>query len=242
MKDYNVIGTHAAARRLPAAPGAAQARRALVDRRVRRVVPRPGRVHRGHRAARDAARRLRQDIIDIEGYVRGFRRRRPDVTTTVLRFAPFVGPDGRHHADALLRPAGRADHLRPRPAAAVHPRRRRARGPASARWSRTTRARSTWPAAGCSRFPGDPAGRPGRRPVLEPGMSAFAAFAKASGIASSSSTSSTCSCTAGSSTPRRLVEEFGFEPRRTAEAFDDLRPRPSATWAPAAAPPSRTAC
>ncbi|WP_026208269.1 NAD-dependent epimerase/dehydratase family protein [Catelliglobosispora koreensis] len=33
-----------------------------------------------------------RDILDIEGYVRGFRRRRPDVTATVLRFAPFAGP------------------------------------------------------------------------------------------------------------------------------------------------------
>ncbi|WP_117208375.1 NAD-dependent epimerase/dehydratase family protein [Allorhizocola rhizosphaerae] len=33
-----------------------------------------------------------RDILDIEGYVRGFRRRRADVTATVLRFAPFVGP------------------------------------------------------------------------------------------------------------------------------------------------------
>jgi UDP-glucose 4-epimerase len=33
-----------------------------------------------------------RDILDIEGYVRGFRRRRPNVTATVLRFAPFVGP------------------------------------------------------------------------------------------------------------------------------------------------------
>lgn len=32
-----------------------------------------------------------KDILDIEGYVRGFRRRRPDVTATVLRFAPFLG-------------------------------------------------------------------------------------------------------------------------------------------------------
>ena len=32
-----------------------------------------------------------RDILDIEGYVRGFRRRRPDVTATVLRFAPFIG-------------------------------------------------------------------------------------------------------------------------------------------------------
>jgi UDP-glucose 4-epimerase len=31
-----------------------------------------------------------RDILDIEGYVRGFRRRRPDVAATVLRFAPFL--------------------------------------------------------------------------------------------------------------------------------------------------------
>jgi UDP-glucose 4-epimerase len=32
-----------------------------------------------------------RDILDIEGYVRAFRRRRPDVVATVLRFVPFVG-------------------------------------------------------------------------------------------------------------------------------------------------------
>ena len=31
-----------------------------------------------------------RDILDIEGYVRGFRRRRPDVAATVLRFVPFL--------------------------------------------------------------------------------------------------------------------------------------------------------
>jgi UDP-glucose 4-epimerase len=31
-----------------------------------------------------------RDILDIEGYVRGFRRRRPEVAATVLRFAPLI--------------------------------------------------------------------------------------------------------------------------------------------------------
>jgi UDP-glucose 4-epimerase len=31
-----------------------------------------------------------RDILDIEGYVRGFRRRRPHASATVLRFAPFI--------------------------------------------------------------------------------------------------------------------------------------------------------
>jgi UDP-glucose 4-epimerase len=33
-----------------------------------------------------------RDASEIEGYVRSFGRRRPDVTVTVLRFANFVGP------------------------------------------------------------------------------------------------------------------------------------------------------
>jgi UDP-glucose 4-epimerase len=33
-----------------------------------------------------------KDAVEVEGYVRGFARRRPDVTLTVLRFTNFVGP------------------------------------------------------------------------------------------------------------------------------------------------------
>jgi UDP-glucose 4-epimerase len=33
-----------------------------------------------------------KDSIEVEGYVRGFSRRRPDVGVTTLRFANFVGP------------------------------------------------------------------------------------------------------------------------------------------------------
>ncbi len=33
-----------------------------------------------------------RDLIDIEGYVRGLARRRPDIATSILRFAPIVGP------------------------------------------------------------------------------------------------------------------------------------------------------
>jgi UDP-glucose 4-epimerase len=33
-----------------------------------------------------------KDAAEIEGYLRGFARRRPDVTTTVLRFCNYVGP------------------------------------------------------------------------------------------------------------------------------------------------------
>lgn len=33
-----------------------------------------------------------KDSVEVEGYVRGFTRRRPDVTVSTLRFANFVGP------------------------------------------------------------------------------------------------------------------------------------------------------
>jgi UDP-glucose 4-epimerase len=33
-----------------------------------------------------------KDTVEIEGYLRGFGRRRPDVSVTVLRFANFIGP------------------------------------------------------------------------------------------------------------------------------------------------------
>ena len=33
-----------------------------------------------------------KDSVEVEGYVRGFARRRPDVMVTVLRFANFLGP------------------------------------------------------------------------------------------------------------------------------------------------------
>ena len=33
-----------------------------------------------------------KDSVEVEGYVRGFARRRPDVTVTTLRFANFLGP------------------------------------------------------------------------------------------------------------------------------------------------------
>ena len=33
-----------------------------------------------------------KDAVEVEGYVRGFSRRRPDVDVTVLRFSNFIGP------------------------------------------------------------------------------------------------------------------------------------------------------
>src|SRR3954447_3046893 len=90
MKEQNVIGTM----QLLAAAQAARPLRKLVlrsstaaygasfkDPAVFTEDTEPRAVPRGSFA---------RDILDIEGYVRGFRRRRPDVAATVLRFAPFI--------------------------------------------------------------------------------------------------------------------------------------------------------
>ena len=39
-----------------------------------------------------------KDAVEIEGYVRGFSRRRTDVVVTMLRFSDFIGP----HIDTVL--------------------------------------------------------------------------------------------------------------------------------------------
>jgi len=90
MKEQNVIGTMPL---LAAAQGAPRLRKVVVrsstaaygasfrDPAVFTEDTEPRAVPRGSFA---------RDILDIEGYVRGFRRRRPQVAATVLRFAPFL--------------------------------------------------------------------------------------------------------------------------------------------------------
>ncbi|WP_067508784.1 NAD-dependent epimerase/dehydratase family protein [Actinoplanes sp. TFC3] len=90
MKEHNVIGTM---QLLAAAQGAPKLRKLVMrsstaaygasfrDPAVFTEDTEPRAVPRGSFA---------RDILDIEGYVRGFRRRRPEVAATVLRFAPFI--------------------------------------------------------------------------------------------------------------------------------------------------------
>jgi UDP-glucose 4-epimerase len=90
MKEQNVIGTM---QLLAAAQAAGPLRKLVVrsstaaygasfkDPAVFTEDTEPRAVPRGSFA---------RDILDIEGYVRGFRRRRPDVAATVLRFAPLI--------------------------------------------------------------------------------------------------------------------------------------------------------
>ncbi len=69
-----------------------------------------------------------KDSVEVEGYVRGFARRRPDVAVTTLRFANFVGPKVHTPLTSYFSLPVVPDRARLRPAAAVRPRARRARG------------------------------------------------------------------------------------------------------------------
>ncbi|WP_054815952.1 NAD-dependent epimerase/dehydratase family protein [Nocardia arizonensis] len=44
-----------------------------------------------------------RDMIEIEGFVRGLARRRPDIAASILRFAPIVGPRLAGHGVQYLR-------------------------------------------------------------------------------------------------------------------------------------------
>ncbi|HWG97960.1 MAG TPA: NAD-dependent epimerase/dehydratase family protein, partial [Pilimelia sp.] len=91
MKDQNVIGTMqllaacrqaAALRKLVLRSSTAAYGASFRDPAVFTEETQPREVPRGGFA---------RDILDVEGYVRDFRRRRPDVAATVLRLAPLIG-------------------------------------------------------------------------------------------------------------------------------------------------------
>lgn len=163
-----------------------------------------------------------KDVIEIEGYVRGFTRRRPDVTTTVLRLAPFVGPDAdttltRYFAlPAVPTVFGRDPRLQfihvddaleilVRSVVDNHNGTFNVAGPGVMLLSQAIR-------------------RAGRIavPVVEPGMSAFAAFVRASGIGDFSLDQLDLFVHGRVVDTTRLIEEFGFVPRSTQDAFEDL--------------------
>jgi UDP-glucose 4-epimerase len=92
MKEVNVIGTM----QLLAACQKAPSVRTLVLKSTTAVYGRSSRDPAV--AGEDAQPRsvpasgYAKDAVEVEGYVRGFGRRRPDVAVTVLRFTNFVGP------------------------------------------------------------------------------------------------------------------------------------------------------
>ncbi len=222
MKEQNVIGTMqllAACQRAPrlrkivvrsstAAYGASFRDPAVFTEETEpREVPRGG---------------FGRDILDIEGYVRGFRRRRPDVTATVLRFAPFIGStadttltrylsqpvvptifgrDARlqflHFDDAL--------EVLHRSVAEDHPGTYNVAGPGVLALSQAIR-------------------RAGRVavPVLEPGLSGAIALARAMGFGRYGLDQVDLFVHGRVVDTSRLEREYGFTPRSTADAFDDF--------------------
>jgi UDP-glucose 4-epimerase len=163
-----------------------------------------------------------KDVIEIEGYVRGFRRRRPDVITTVLRLAPFAGPVAdttltRYFALPVVPTVfGRDPRLQfihvddalevlVRSAVEDHAGTFNVAGPGVLLLSQAVRR----------------AGRLGV-PVIEPGLSAFAAFARASGLGAFSMDQLELFVHGRVVDVSRLIDEYGFVPRSTEEAFDDL--------------------
>jgi len=46
----------------------------------------------GHIIVKSGMPYFYDDAVEVEGYVRGFGRRRPDVSLTLLRFTNFIGP------------------------------------------------------------------------------------------------------------------------------------------------------
>jgi UDP-glucose 4-epimerase len=163
-----------------------------------------------------------KDINEIEGYVRGFTRRRPDVTTTVLRLAPFVGPDAdttltRYFAAPVVPTVFGRDprlqfiHIDDALEVLVR--------------SVVQEHRGTFNVAGPGVIVLSQAVRRAGRvsiPVVEPGMSAFAAFVKASGVGDFNLDQLELFVHGRVVDTTRLIEEFGFTPRSTEAAFDDL--------------------
>lgn len=92
MKEINVIGTM----QLLAACQRSDVVRRFVVKSTTTVYgssPRDPAVFTEEMAARSAPRSgYAKDAVEVEAYVRGFARRRPDVSVTTLRFANFMGP------------------------------------------------------------------------------------------------------------------------------------------------------
>src|SRR5450759_1841323 len=92
MKEINVVGTM----QLLAACQKAPSMSRLVVKSTTSVYgssPRdPAPFPEGTRPREPPRTGYAKDAVEVEGYVRGFGRRRPDVTLTVLRFTNFLGP------------------------------------------------------------------------------------------------------------------------------------------------------
>src|SRR3954468_16453724 len=92
MKEHNIIGTMQLLAACQRAPGLER----LVVKSSTEVYGASSRDPAMFTEDMDAKRLPRsgyaKDVLEVEGYVRGFARRRPDVAVTMLRAADVVGP------------------------------------------------------------------------------------------------------------------------------------------------------
>ncbi len=222
MKEQNVIGTM---QLLAAAQGAGRLRKLVMrsstaaygasfrDPAVFTEDTEPRAVPRGSFA---------RDILDIEGYVRGFRRRRPEVGATVLRFAPFISSTAetsltRYFAQPLVPTVlGRDARLQfvhvddaleilHRSVVEDHP--------------------GTFNVAGAGVLALSQAVRRAGRisvPLPEGTLSSFAALARNVGVGQIGLDQIDLFVHGRVVDTSRLIKEFGFTPRTTAAAFDDF--------------------
>lgn len=163
-----------------------------------------------------------RDILDLEGYVRAFQRRCPQVTVTVLRLAPLIGAAAetsltRYFSRPLVPTVfGRDPRLQfvhvddalevlHRSVVDDHPGVFNVAGPGVITLSQAIR-------------------RAGRIPVplLEPGFSAVAAFARRLGRWGLGRDQIDLFVHGRVVDTRRLTREYAFTPRPTAVAFDDF--------------------
>jgi UDP-glucose 4-epimerase len=163
-----------------------------------------------------------RDILDIEGYVRGFRRRCPEVVCTVLRLAPLIGPAADTTLTRYFRQPvvptvlGRDPRLQfihvddaldilHRAVVEDHPGTYNVAGPGVLTLSQAIRR----------------AGRPAV-PVAEPGLSALTAAARTVGRQGAGLDQLDLFVHGRVVDTTRLTKEFGVTPRSTAEAFADF--------------------
>ena len=235
VKETNVIGTMqllGACQKAPdgaAAGGQVHAPASTAPRRAtRRSSPRP----RPPKSLPSGG--FAKDAVEVEGYVRGFARRRPDVAVCVLRFANILGPRADSPLAEYFVAARAADGLRLRPAAAVRPRGRRHRRccgspPPSRAAARSTAARSTSPATGCCccRRRARRLGRP-TVPVLLPAVTWVghgAALRRHHGLLAGADPAA--HARQGGARPRQMRETLGFTPDvHDGGDLRGLRPQP----------------
>lgn len=221
-KELNVIGTM---QLLAACQKAEPVRKLVVKSSVAAygVSPRDPAIFTEDTAPRELPRGgYAKDIVEIEGYVRGFQRRRDEVDVTVLRFAPFIGSradttltryfslplvptalgyDPRMqflHADDALEVTHRS-------VMADHPGVYNVAGDGVLLLSQAIRRAGRTPL-----------------PVPEIGLSGAASFAKRSGLIDFSLDQLDFLVHGRVVDTSRLIQEYGYRPRSTADAFDDF--------------------